>query len=200
MIQIKTVLFDLGNVLAHIDFSAFWRDLGFLRPEEMVDFTDGYTSFTKQYETGKIETKTYLYELRTVFNNKYSVEQLEQAFSCIIQKPVEGMFTIVKRVSSAHQTALVSNTNEIHYKYSQTKLEVLSILQKHYLSYQLHVMKPARGFYDAIIKDQGIFPSRILFIDDLTENVKAAKNAGMQTLLFKGCEQLKTDLKGLGIL
>jgi HAD superfamily hydrolase (TIGR01509 family) len=200
MIQIKTVLFDLGNVLAYIDFSAFWRDLGFLRPEEMADFTDGYTLLTKQYETGKIGTIAYLQGLRTVFNNKYTMEQFEQAFSCIIQKPIEGMSDIVKRVSSKHQTALVSNTNEIHYKLSQTKLEVLGVLQKHYLSYQLHVMKPDRGFYDAIIKDQGIFPSKILFIDDLAENVKAAKIAGMQIILFKSPEQLETNLKTLGVL
>jgi glucose-1-phosphatase len=197
--QIKTVLFDLGNVLAYIDFSAFWRDLGFFRPEEMADFTDAYTSFTKQYETGNIGTITYLNELQKVFNNKFTIEQLERAFSCIIQQPVEGMFDIVKRISQIHQTALVSNTNEIHYKLSQTKLNALGILQKHYLSYQLRVMKPAHGFYDAIIKDQGIFPSKILFIDDIAENVNAAKNAGMQILLFKSYEQLEADLKILGI-
>jgi glucose-1-phosphatase len=200
VMQIKTVLFDLGNVLAYIDFSAFWRDLGFFQPEEMADFTEGYTALTKQYERGTIGTHTYLNELRTVFNNKFTVEQLERAFSCIIQQPVEGMFDIVERVSRTHQTALVSNTNEIHYKLSQTRLNALGILHKHYLSYQLQVMKPAHGFYDAIVKDQGIFPSKILFIDDIAENIKGAKIAGMQTLLFKSCEQLETNLKGLGVL
>jgi putative hydrolase of the HAD superfamily len=200
MKQISTVLFDLGNVLAYIDFSAFWRDLGFLRAEEIVPFRDGYTSLTLQYETGYISTDDYLNGLRTVFNNKFTIVQLEQAFSCIIQQPVEGMFDIVKRVSCIHQTALVSNTNEIHYALSQTKLEVLRILQKHYLSYQLHVMKPTRGFYDAIIKDQGIFPSAMLFIDDLETNVKGAQAAGMQAIRFESTRQLEDTLKTLGIL
>lgn len=200
MKQISTVLFDLGNVIGYIDFSAFWRDLGFLRTEEIAPFRDGYTALTLQYETGYISTNDYLNGLRTVFNNKFTIVQLEQAFSCIIQQPVEGTIDIVKRVSIIHQTALVSNTNEIHYRLSLTKFEGLKILQKHYLSYQLHVMKPARGFYDAIIRDQKIFPSKMLFIDDVTENVKAAKYAGMQAIKFEGTAQLETSLKTLGVL
>jgi glucose-1-phosphatase len=200
MKQISTVLFDLGNVLAYIDFSAFWHDLGFLRAEEIVPFKEEYTALTLQYETGYISTDDYLNGLRTVFNNKFAIVQLEQAFSCIIQQPVEGMADIVKRVSTIHQTALVSNTNEIHYRLSLTKFEALKILHKHYLSYQLRVMKPAHGFYEAIIKDQGIHPSQILFIDDLETNVKAAKSAGMQAVKFEGTVQLETNLKTLAIL
>jgi hypothetical protein len=61
-------------------------------------------------------------------------------------------------------------------------------------------MKPAHGFYDAIIKDQKIFPSQMLFIDDLTENVKAEKYAGMQAIQFESTGQLEAELKKLGIL
>jgi len=200
MRQISTVLFDLGNVLAYIDFRAFWCELGFLRVEEMIPYTEGYTSLTQQYETGLISTDFYLNGLRTVFNQQFTPQRIEQAFACIIQKPVEGMEDIVQRVSRTHQTALVSNTNEIHYRLSLTKFEQLKILQKHYLSYQLRVMKPARGFYDAIIKDQRIFPSEMLFVDDIAENVKAAKSAGMQAIRFESTGQLETDLQNLGIL
>lgn len=199
MKQISTVLFDLGNVIAYIDFGAFWRDLGF-RPEEMAPFTEGYTSFTQQYETGLLSTEKYLNELRAVFNQQFTTERLAQAFSCIIRSPVEGIADIIQKVSQTHQTALVSNTNEIHYSYTQSKVPILTSLQKHYLSYQLHVMKPARGFYDAIIRDQKIFPSKMLFIDDVTENVKAAKYAGMQAIKFEGTAQLETSLKTLGVL
>jgi len=167
MRRFSTVLFDLGNVILYIDFGAFWRDLGFIRPVEIIPFKDGYESLTLQYETGNISTDKYLNEIRIVFNNKFTVRQLEQAFSSIIRQPVEGIADIVKRVSIGHRTALVSNTNEIHYKLSLKKFEGFKLFQKHYLSYQLQVMKPAPGFYDAIIEDQGMLPSRMLFIDDI---------------------------------
>ena len=97
---------------------------------------------------------------------------------------------IVKRVSRGHRTALVSNTNEIHYKVSLKKFGVLDALRTHYLSYQLRVMKPAHGFYDAIIKDQKIDPSEMLFIDDLLVNVEGAQTAGMQAIRLEGVEKL----------
>jgi glucose-1-phosphatase len=200
MRQISTVLFDLGNVIVYIDFGAFWSELGYSRPEEIAPFKDGYDSLTLQYETGYISTDGYLNGLRTVFFNKFTNAQLEKAFSCIIQQPVKGMKDLVKLVSVKCQTALVSNTNEIHYEYSKKKLDGFSIFQKHYLSYKLHIMKPAHSFYDAIIKDQAILPSRMLFVDDIAENVEAAKSAGIQAIRFKSMRELEVDFKKLGIL
>jgi glucose-1-phosphatase len=199
MNQISLVLFDLGNVLAYIDFNEFWRTLGLVHSEEIAPFASGYKSWTRQYETGFVSTSEYLSGLQSVFGRRFNVKQLKQAFENIIQEPVDGMLDIVKHVSQEHGTALVSDTNEIHYRLSLKKLVVLNILQKHYLSYQLRVMKPARGFYDAIIKDQEIDPSNLLFIDDLEENVKAAKIAGMQAVKFKGVEKLEVDLKTFNV-
>jgi glucose-1-phosphatase len=200
MSRIRLLLFDLGNVLAYIDFNEFWRSLGFLLPEEITPFADGYTSWTHQYETGIISTDKYFVGLQSVFRRRFKIEQLERAFVNIMREPVDGMMEIVKRVSRTHRTALVSNTNEIHYKISLEKFEVLRVLHKHYLSYQMHVMKPAPEFYDIIIKDQKIDPSEVLFIDDLVTNVKGAQAAGMQTEKFENLAQLEETLKTLGIL
>lgn len=198
--QIKTVLFDLGNVLVFIDFNEFWRSLGFLNPEEIAPFADGYKSLTRQYETGFIPTNEYLTGLQSVFGHRFNVEQIEYAFANIIQKPIDGMTNLVRRVSRTHRTALVSNTNDIHYKISLEKFDALNVLQKYYLSYQMRVMKPARGFYEAIIKDQKIDPSEILFVDDLMVNIESARAAGMQAIKFENTEQLEMTLKALGVL
>ena len=198
--QIKTLLFDLGNVLAYIDFDEFWRSLGLLRPEEIAPFADGYKSWTRQYETGFVSTSEYLNGLKSVFGNRFNNKQLEHAFANIILEPVDGMLDVVKHVSQAHRTALVSNTNEIHYSLSLKKFDVLSVLHKHYLSYQIRVMKPSHGFYDTIIEDQKIDPSEMLLIDDLITNVEGAQAAGMQAIRFENPEQLKEILKTLGVI
>ncbi|MGD1046104.1 MAG: HAD family phosphatase [Bacteroidota bacterium] len=200
MVQIKTVLFDLGNVLAYINFDEFWCSLGFLRPEEIALFADGYKLWTHQYEIGLVSTNEYLTGLRSVFGHRFNFDQLEQAFANIIWEPVDGMRDIVRRVSRTHRTALVSNTNEIHYKISLEKFDVLGVLHKHYLSYQMHIMKPALGFYAAIIKDQKIDPSEMLLIDDLITNVEGAQAAGMQAIKFESPAQLEETLITLGVL
>jgi glucose-1-phosphatase len=198
--QIQTILFDLGNVLVAIDFQEFWRTLGFRQPEEIAPFANGYKTWTRRYETGTISTSEYLSGLQSVFGHRFQVDQLEQAFANILLEPVDGMLEVVKHVSLKYRTALVSNTNEIHYNKSLKKYDALTILHKHYLSYQMHVMKPARGFYDGIIQDQKIDPSEMLFIDDLAMNIEGARATGMQANQFENPIQFEAALKTLGVL
>jgi HAD superfamily hydrolase (TIGR01509 family) len=200
MSQIHLVLFDFGNVLAYIDFDKFWRTLGYVSQEQIAPFAVGYKSWTRQYETGFISTSEYLSGLQSVFGHRFNVDQLKQAFANIIQEPVGGMFDVVKQVSQAHRTALVSNTNEIHYKNSLKKFKVLGVLHKHYLSYQMRIMKPAHGFYDAIIQDQKIDPSEMLLIDDLITNVEGARAAGMQAIRFENPKQLMGSLTSFAVV
>jgi putative hydrolase of the HAD superfamily len=198
--KITVVLFDLGNVLAYIDFHAFWRSLGFQCPEEIAPFSEGYTSWTRQYETGYVSTSEYLAGLHAVFNGRFHVNQLQEAFEHIILEPVEGMLDIVTSVSRTHRTGLVSNTNEIHYTKSLKKFDALQLLSVHYLSYRMHVMKPMREFYHIIIEDEKVDPSTVLFIDDLSTNIEGALAAGMQALKFQTTKQLEETFNSLHIL
>jgi len=200
MRQIKTVLFDLGNVLGYINFDAFWRSLGFNEMDKQSPCAVRYKELTRQYETGFIHTEEYLKKLYSLFENRFTILQLQQAVESIIEEPVEGMLKLVQKVSAKYQTALVSNTNEIHYKFSVKRFETLRILQKHYLSYQLHVMKPADRFYHAIINDLQIKPAEMLFVDDIQINVDGAITAGMQAIKFENPAQLEANLKILGVL
>jgi HAD superfamily hydrolase (TIGR01509 family) len=193
--KIHFILFDLGNVLAHIDFDAFWRSLGFSTPEAAAPWKGEYASWTLQYETGRIRSDEYLDGLARIFNSRFTREQLERAVDSIIEEPVEGMLELVQHVSRGHQTALVSNTSEAHYSLSLKRFDALPLLQKHYLSFQLHVMKPDRKFYEAIIRDLQADPSEMLFIDDIEENIAGARAAGMQAVRFEGVEKLKDTLK-----
>lgn len=203
--SIKTVLFDLGNVLVHIDPGQFWKELGLTSEKEINPFKEEYISRLIQYETGDINTDDFLSGLCSLFTANFSIDhleidRLEQAFSGIIREQITGMTDIVQHISSRFQTALVSNTNEIHYNICLTNCKALQFLQKHYLSYQLLAVKPSSQFYEAIIKDQNAIPSELLFIDDSLENVNAAKAAGMKAVHFENVDQLKIALESGGIL
>jgi glucose-1-phosphatase len=200
MSQIGIILFDMGNVLVHIDFGAFWKNLGFLRPEEIIPYTDDYKLLTLNYESGKIPTETYLKSLQAALNNRFTTEKIEEAFASIIQQPVEGMAEIVRRISVRYQLGLVSNTNEIHYKYASENIGFLRDITHHYLSYQIRAMKPTRLFFDTIVKDLKAYPSKMLIIDDLQDIIKEAKMAGLQGIRFEDAAKLEVNLKTLGVL
>ena len=199
MNAIQTVLFDLGNVLAHIDFDAFWRNLG-LHGKDIQPYARGYAAWTKRYETGLIPTQDYLDGLHSVFSGRYTNEQLEEAFAAILLEPVDGMSDLVRRVAKTHRTALVSNTNDLHYRISTQRYEALQYLPDHYLSYRLHAMKPAGEFYEGILRAGNGEPGGFLFIDDLSKNVDAARAAGMQGIVFHNVPELEQIFVSTGVL
>jgi len=62
------------------------------------------------------------------------------------------------------------------------------------------IVKPHGDFYAGVIRGEGWNPGDMVFIDDLKENVEAAKKAGFAGLLFASAIDLERHLQGLGIL
>ena len=63
--------------------------------------------------------------------------------------------------------------------------------------YRMHVMKPARAFYDIIVQDQQVTPSEFLFIDDLAINIEGARAAGMQAIQFERYSKIRKRFEGI---
>ena len=63
------------------------------------------------------------------------------------------------------------------------------------------IRKPSTAYFTTYLQKHEIDPkkTRIIFIDDRCENVKAAQQAGLVSVHFKNALQLKADLKALGV-
>ncbi len=200
MPSFRSVLFDLGNVLVHVDINMFWRSLGFPSAEAIAPVVPEIRRWAMEYERGAIGTERFLVHLQETMGPSYSMHQLREAFQSIICQPIEGMEEIVDAVSRSHHTALVSNTNEIHHLISNATVPALGSLPVHYVSYEIKTMKPHGAFYDAVLAGEAVPADSIVFIDDLPENVEGARKSGMHGILFTGCEALSGQLRNLGVL
>ena len=67
------------------------------------------------------------------------------------------------------------------------------------LSYEVGVMKPAADIYRAAIQKTGLPAEKIFYTDDLEPNVLAAKECGMDAVLFKDTAQLTRELHLRGL-
>lgn len=65
---------------------------------------------------------------------------------------------------------------------------------------QLDMSKTEPDVYEMVANSFELKPNEVLFIDDLAENVTAAKKAGLQTLRYASNKPLVSQLKDLGIL
>jgi HAD superfamily hydrolase (TIGR01509 family) len=193
-------LFDLGNVLVRYTPETFWDVLRIREKQEQEKYKKGILETAIRFETGRTRTREFFEELRVLFNGQFSHEQLHQATASVLTNPIEGMEDIVRQVSGHAKTALVSNTNEFHYAYCLQAIPVLQLLPKHFLSFEMGVMKPHREFYERVVSDIQVHPSEAVFIDDVHENVEGAEMCGMKGIVFQEPETLILQLKELDLL
>ena len=112
--------------------------------------------------------------------------------------PRQDMFSMAERLQQAGLgTAILSNTEAPAVRYFH---------QLHYSMFDVLVfscaegmMKPDRKIYELTLEKLGSEPTQSVFIDDDLEYVSAAKNAGLNTILFEGAEQVKNELARLGV-
>ena len=77
--------------------------------------------------------------------------------------------------------ALLSNTNEIHYRAIEAECMPLFLeLHDCFLSYTIGLRKPDSEIYHYALNAMSVRPETTLFIDDAPQNISAAQAIGIQ--------------------
>ncbi len=201
----------MGNVLVHIEPAAFLRSLSIDTSDNRRYYQSNIIGIVKRYERGDDSTEDFFASLDVLFNGHdrmlphshggkdyFSKHDFQIAMLSIIGEPVEGMEDLVRRVGASVPLGLLSNTNPVHFEYCLHTFRVLQHIPSYFLSYQLKAFKPEPEIFARVIEQISLPPGEILYIDDLAENVEAARVAGLMGQQFigvKNIEQLFSDLK-----
>ena len=99
-------------------------------------------------------------------------------------------------VAKTYQLALLSNTNELHWSQIQSSTQVFSMFAKLFLSFETRKYKPQKSTFEQVLAHFGCDPEDVIFLDDSTDNIWAAKDVGfhaMQVAGIKKAEQAILD-------
>lgn len=92
-------------------------------------------------------------------------------------------------------------TNWSHKVYAvMERVPIFRLLNGSVISSEEHLIKPDSRIYQCLINKFNLQPSECIFVDDRQINVDAAIASGMQSLLFTGSDQLRSDLLQIGVL
>ena len=75
----------------------------------------------------------------------------------------------------------------------------MSHFREVYLSSTIGLRKPDAAAYDHVVKAIGVPASRIVFFDDLAENVEAARTYGLTAVHVKSPDDIANALTALGL-
>jgi putative hydrolase of the HAD superfamily len=67
------------------------------------------------------------------------------------------------------------------------------------LSYLDKVIKPGREIYELLLSRYGLKAEECVFLDDMEENVEAARRLGFAGIVFRSKEQADEELRQMGV-
>ncbi len=199
--MIKNIIFDLGQVLVKVDLKPFvyqFSNAFKITPDELKkNKNDGaYLDF----QSGKINGHDFHKRTCEYYHQSISLDRFKDIWSIMLAGEVEGTSEIVnKLVEKNYKLSLLSNTDPWHYQYCEEKILILQKFETIFLSYDLRMRKPDAEIFLTVAEKLAAKPELCLFIDDLEENIEAAKNLNFHTVLFQNAEQLGNELRAMGI-
>lgn len=182
----KNLIFDLGGVIIPLDLSLVNQTLSqFSAGGRQVDF---HAPLFIKYELGNISSATFRQGVRDFVGlPALSDAQIDEAWnSLLLPIPIERI-QLLQKLSKQYRIFLLSNTNEIHLERVHQILHEVSgiaclddLFEKAYYSHLLHLRKPHKEIYEAVLADAGLLASETVFIDDNQANAEGASAVGMQ--------------------
>jgi putative hydrolase of the HAD superfamily len=102
--------------------------------------------------------------------------------------------------SDKHLVGLLNNESRLLHEYRMEKYGIRQYLDVQFSSCYLGLRKPEPAIYRRALDILGVPAERVIFIDDRKGNADAAAATGIHAIQFIGEEQLRRDLKQIGIL
>ena len=196
------LLFDLGRVVLDIDFNralACWADHAGCTPAEIAARFVREEAY-RHHEIGQIDDAAYFESLRASLGIRLSDAQLLQGWNAIFTGEMPGMSALLARAAGRLPLYAFSNTNNAHAEYFPVAYAgVLGHFREMFLSSTIGLRKPDADAYDHVVKAIGAPAQRIVFFDDLAENIEGARARGLIGVHVTSTDDVARTLAALGI-
>jgi len=198
--EIKAIFFDLGNVLLALNWKTTFKRIlerSALSSDELGErfFHTRYV----QYELNQITTDEFFSDFKRLLEYEGSKEEL-QAITTHIFSPIDNHVALAKRLKARHRLGIISNTNQAHADFFEAQYDFLALFEARLYSHEVRSRKPDRKIYDLALSSMNVTASESLFIDDLIENVNAARDLGWRVIHVKKETDLELELRTFGVL
>lgn len=201
--MITWFLFDLGNTLIKLAYERVLanvcRDAAVTRDElvELLEQAGGY----RDLERGAITFGEFYEFLCDRAGYRGSLSTLRTVWSDFFDGTVPGSEALLERIRETYRVAFLSNSNEVHAELIPRQFAALFRKDDRFIySHRFRVAKPDPEMFRRALEVLGALPQQVVFIDDLIENVLAAREIGMTSFQFIDAEQLRRDLESAGLL
>lgn len=176
------LLLDLGNVLVEIDFgrvTAHWARAAGLEPATLAGRFRHDEPY-QRHERAEIGVAEYFAALRASLGIDLDDDAFLEGWNAVFVREVPEVVAVLPLLARRIPLYVLSNTNGAHHAFfSRRYADTLAHFRRVFVSHELGARKPEARAFRRVAREVGLAPERILFFDDLPENVAGAREAGM---------------------
>jgi FMN phosphatase YigB (HAD superfamily) len=200
--QAGALLFDLGRVVLDIDFNRtlhHWARLSGCEPMQLGQrfLRD---ELYHRHEKGEVSDEIFFAALRSSLGVELTDAQLIEGWNAIFVGEMPGIDRLLARAAEHLPIYAFSNTNALHGAYFSSRYaELLSHFRQIFLSSTIGLRKPDADAYDHVVREIGVPAERIVFFDDLDENIRGARARGLNAVRVTSSDDVARALAALGI-
>jgi HAD superfamily hydrolase (TIGR01509 family) len=196
------LLFDLGRVVLDIDFSRAlhcWARHAGCEPTQLGQ-RFSHDELYRGHEKGEVSDAAFFAGLRSSLGINIPDMQFIEGWNAIFVGLMPGIQQLLARAATRLPLYAFSNTNAPHVAYfSGQYAEVLGHFREIFLSSTIGLRKPDAEAYDHVVQAIGVPAERIVFFDDLAENIRGARQCGLKAVLVRSPDDVARALEALGI-
>lgn len=197
------LLFDLGRVVLDIDFSktlSCWARHAGCDPADFAGRFSSRDEIYLRHETGEISDAEFFASLRAGLGIGISDAQFLEGWNAIFAGEMPDIAQQLARAAKRLPLYAFSNTNAAHVEhFSAAYADVLGHFRQLFLSSNIGLRKPDADAFDHVVKAIGVPAGRIVFFDDLAENVEGARARGLTAVHVTSPADVAEALAALGI-
>ena len=196
------LLFDLGRVVLDVDFNrtlACWAGHAGCEAAQLVSRFVPDETFHR-HENGEISDAEFFASLRGSLGIDITDAEFLEGWNAIFAGEMPGIAPLLARAAQRLPLYAFSNTNGAHVEhFSVVHADVLGHFRELFLSSTIGMRKPDAAAYDHVVKAIGVPAPRIVFFDDLAENIEGARARGLNAVHVRSSDDVAAALDALGI-
>lgn len=199
--MIKTIIFDIGNVLTEFCWSKYFADYDY--SEETLKRLAAATVLSddwKEYDLGNLSDETVL---ELFISNDPSIEkELRESL-----RNVDGILEqcdytipwIEELKAKGYLVLYLSNFSEKVLRDCNRIMGFLPHMDGGILSCRVHLVKPDPAIYRLLLETYDLSAEECVFLDDTPKNIEAAEALGIHGIVFENQTQARKELEKLGV-
>ena len=196
--MVKVIIFDLAEVYLKGLLGVERRIAELLNLDPKTVYEGLHIPELTLLFKGKITEDEYWERVITVTGWNLDIQKLKREVRENFQE-IQGTREIIEALRKKYTVVVLSVHAKEWIEYCREQFMLSELFHHEFYSFEYGVCKPDPQAYKHVLDKLKVEPGECVFIDDQERNLIPARQLGIKTIRFNNPEQLKEELKKVGV-